>query len=75
MAKAAAAKKWSRSVVDKYQNYKVTGYANSTYPTSDEEMLGIYTLDAMMRLKALKGKHDPNNMFKMSAWNYKVNAS
>lgn len=74
-AKVAAARKWSRAYQDKYQNYKVTGYANSTCPTSDEEMLGIFTADAMTRLKALKGKHDPNNMFKMSAWNYKVNAA
>ena len=30
-------------------------------------------VDTMRRLRALKAKHDPNNLFKTGAWQYEAN--
>jgi len=35
--------------------------------------VGVFPQDTMKRLRALKQKHDPHNVFKMGAWQYEAN--
>lgn len=51
----------------------MTTYLNNAMPESDSEMLGVFPQDTMKRLRALKEKHDPGNLFKMGAWQYQAN--
>jgi hypothetical protein len=36
-------------------------------------MLGVFPEATMNRLRALKAKHDPDNLFKTGAWHYEAN--
>jgi FAD/FMN-containing dehydrogenase len=69
----AASKKWCDEFVAKLSRFRVTTYLNNAMPESEAEMLGVFPRDIMMRLRALKEKHDPNNLFKMGAWQYEAN--
>ena len=51
----------------------MTTYLNNAMPESDSEMLGVFPEATMKRLRALKAKHDPDNVFKMGAWQYEAN--
>jgi hypothetical protein len=42
-------------------------------PESDTEMLGVFPQDTMKRFAGLKAEHDPNNLFKIGAWQYEAN--
>lgn len=69
----AASKKWCDDFVEKLRPFHVTTYLNNAMPESDSEMLGVFPQDTMKRLRALKEKHDPGNLFKMGAWQYQAN--
>ena len=69
----AASKKWCDDFVDKLRPFHVTTYLNNAMPESDAEMLGVFPQDTLKRLRALKEKHDPGNLFKMGAWQYQAN--
>jgi hypothetical protein len=36
-------------------------------------LLGVCPKVSLTRLRALKEKHDPHNLFKMGAWQYEAN--
>lgn len=59
--------------MSKLSPYHVTTYLNNAMPESEAEMLRVFPRDTMRRLQALKEKHDPNNMFKMGAWQFEAN--
>jgi hypothetical protein len=42
-------------------------------PESEAEMLGVFPQGTLKRLRALKQRHDPNNLFKTGAWQYEAN--
>jgi FAD/FMN-containing dehydrogenase len=69
----AASKKWCDALVASLSRFHVTTYLNNAMPESDTEMLDVFPQDIMKRLRALKEKHDPNNLFKMGAWQYEAN--
>jgi len=69
----AASKKWCDSFVTKLGRFHVTTYLNNAMPESEAEMLGVFPQGTLKRLRALKEKHDPHNLFKMGAWQYKAN--
>jgi hypothetical protein len=73
-SKRAASKKWCDDFVEKLSPFHVTTYLNNAMPESEAEMLGVFPEDTMKRLRALKAKHDPNNVFKTGAWHYEANA-
>jgi hypothetical protein len=73
VSKRAASKKWCDTFVAKLSRFHVTTYLNNAMPESEAEMLGVFPLDTMKRLRALKEKIDPNNVFKMGAWQYEAN--
>ncbi len=73
VSKRAASKKWCDDFVQKLSPYHVTTYLNNAMPESDSEMLGVFPEDTMKRLRALKTKHDPKNVFKTGAWHYEAN--
>jgi len=53
--------------------FHVTTYLNNAMPESETEMLGVFPQDTMKRLRSLKQTHDPDNLFKMGAWQYEAN--
>jgi len=69
----AASKNWCDALVAKLSRFRVTTYLNNAMPESEAEMLGVFPQDTMKRLRALKENHDPNNLFKMGAWQYEAN--
>jgi hypothetical protein len=69
----AASKKWCDDFVEKLRPFHVTTYLNNAMPESDSEMLGVFPEATMNRLRALKAKHDPDNLFKTGAWHYEAN--
>ncbi len=73
VSQRAASKKWCDALVAKLSRFRVTTYLNNAMPESEAEMLGVFPQDTMKRLRALKEKHDPNNLFKMGAWQYEAN--
>jgi FAD binding domain len=73
VSKRAASKKWCDAFVAKLSRFHVTTYLNNAMPESEAEMLGVFPQDTMKRLRALKAKHDPGNLFKMGAWQYEAN--
>ncbi len=73
VSKRTASKKWCDDFVQKLSPFHVTTYLNNAMPESDSEMLGVFPEDTMKRLRALKAKHDPNNVFKTGAWQYEAN--
>jgi hypothetical protein len=74
VSKRAASKQWCDAFVQKLSPFHVTTYLNNAMPESNSEMLGVFPEDTMKRLRALKAKHDPNNVFKTGAWQYEANA-
>ena len=72
-SKRAASKKWCDAFVQKLSPFHVTTYLNNAMPESDSEMLGVFPEATMNRLRALKAKHDPDNVFKTGAWHYEAN--
>jgi FAD/FMN-containing dehydrogenase len=72
-AKRAASKTWCDAFVTKLNRFHVTTYLNNAMPESDADMLGVFPANAMKRLRALKSEYDPNNLFKMGAWQYEAN--
>ena len=73
VSKRAASRKWCNSLVAALSRFHVTTYLNNAMPESEEEMLRVFPQDTMKRLRALKERHDPNNIFKMGAWQYEAN--
>jgi FAD/FMN-containing dehydrogenase len=73
VAKRAASKQWCDGFVAALSRFHVTTYLNNAMPESETEMLGVFPQDTMKRLRALKQTHDPNNLFKMGAWQYEAN--
>jgi FAD/FMN-containing dehydrogenase len=69
----AASKKWCDAFVAKLARFHVTTYLNNAMPESEAEMLGVFPQGTLKRLRALKDKHDPHNLFKMGAWQYEAN--
>lgn len=69
----AASKKWCDAFVAKLSRFHVTTYLNNAMPESEAEMLGVFPQGTLKRLRALKQQHDPNNLFKMGAWQYEAN--
>lgn len=57
----------------KLSRFHVTSYLNNAMPESEAEMLEVFPQDTMKRLRALKEKVDPNNVFKTGAWQYDAN--
>ena len=51
----------------------MTTYLNNAMPKSETEMRGVFPEETLIRLQALKKKHDPDDMFKMGAWQYEAN--
>jgi hypothetical protein len=72
-SKRTASKKWCDDFVQKLSPFHVTTYLNNAMPESDSEMLGVFPESTMNRLRALKAKHDPDNVFKTGAWQYEAN--
>jgi hypothetical protein len=72
VSKRAASKKWCDDFVEKLSPFHVTTYLNNAMPESDLEMLGVFPEATMDRLRAIKAKHDPENMFKTGAWHYET---
>ena len=72
VSKRAASKQWCDAFVQKLSPFHVTTYLNNAMPESNSEMLGVFPEDTMKRLRALKTKHDPNNVFKTGAWHYEA---
>jgi hypothetical protein len=72
-SKRAASKKWCDTFVQKLSPFHVTTYLNNAMPESDSEMLGVFPETTMNRLRSLKAKHDPDNVFKTGAWQYEAN--
>jgi FAD/FMN-containing dehydrogenase len=73
VSKRAASKMWCDELVAKLSRFHVTTYLNNAMPGSEAEMLGVFPPDTMKRLRALKDKIDPDNVFKMGAWQYEAN--
>ncbi len=73
VSRRAASKKWCDAFVATLSRFQVTTYLNNAMPESETEMLGVFPQDAMKRLRALKAEHDPNNLFKIGAWQYEAN--
>jgi hypothetical protein len=73
-SKRAASKTWCDAFVQKLSPFHVTTYLNNAMPESDSEMLGVFPESTMDRLRALKAKHDPDNLFKSGAWHYETHA-
>ena len=69
----AASKKWCDGLVEKLSRFHVTTYLNNAMPESEAEMLEVFPQETMKRLRALKQKIDPDNVFKMGAWQYEAN--
>lgn len=69
----AASKKWCDAFVEKLAPFHVTTYLNNAMPESEAEMLGVFPQGTLKRLRALKAKHDPHNLFKTGAWHYEAN--
>ena len=69
----AASKKWCDDFVEKLSRFHVTTYLNNAMPESEAEMLGVFPQVTMNRLRALKQQIDPDNVFKMGAWQYEAN--
>jgi FAD/FMN-containing dehydrogenase len=69
----AAMKKWCGAFATALSRFQVTTYLNNAMPESDTEMLGVFPQDTMQRLRALKAEHDPDNLFKIGAWQYEAN--
>jgi FAD/FMN-containing dehydrogenase len=69
----AASKKWCDDFVEKLSRFHVTSYLNNAMPESEAEMLEVFPQVTMNRLRALKQKIDPDNVFKMGAWQYEAN--
>ena len=72
-SKRAASKKWCNAFVAALNRFHVTTYLNNAMPETEKEMLKVFPQDTMKRLRSLKEKHDPNNLFKMGAWQYEAN--
>ncbi|MDA9981649.1 FAD-binding oxidoreductase [Gammaproteobacteria bacterium] len=72
-SKRAASKTWCDAFVQKLGPFHVTTYLNNAMPESDSEMLCVFPEATMNRLRALKAKHDPDNVFKTGAWQYEAN--
>jgi len=72
-SKRAASKKWCDDFVAELGQFHVTTYLNNAMPESESEMRAVFPDETFKRLAALKQKHDPNNMFKMGAWQYAAN--
>jgi FAD/FMN-containing dehydrogenase len=72
-AKRAASKKWCDGFVEKLSRFHVTTYLNNAMPESEAAMLDVFPQDTLKRLRALKAKHDPGNLFKTGAWRYEAN--
>ena len=53
--------------------FRVTSYLNNAMPEGEAEMLGVFPQDTMKRLRALKERHDPDNLLKTGAWQYEAN--
>ena len=66
-------KKWCDALAATLSPYQVTSYLNNAMPESEAEMLGVFPQGTMKRLRALKAEHDPDNLFKMGAWQYEAN--
>lgn len=73
VSKRTASKKWCDAFVQKLSPFHVTTYLNNAMPESDSEMLSVFPETTMNRLRALKAKHDPDNVFKTGAWHYEAN--
>ena len=69
----AASKKWCDDFVEKLSRFHVTTYLNNAMPESEAEMLEVFPQETMKRLRALKQRIDPDNVFKMGAWQYEAN--
>ena len=72
-SRRVAMKKWCDAFATTLSPYQVTSYLNNAMPESEAEMLGVFPQDTMKRLRALKAEHDPDNLFKMGAWQYEAN--
>ncbi len=69
----AASKQWCDDFVAALGPFHVTTYLNNAMPESEAEMRGVFPEETLKRLQSLKQKHDPDNMFKMGAWQYEAN--
>ncbi len=69
----AASKQWCDDFVAELGSFHVTTYLNNAMPESETEMRRVFPEETLIRLQALKKKHDPDNMFKMGAWQYEAN--
>jgi predicted patatin/cPLA2 family phospholipase len=47
--------------------------ANFAKPENENEMRRVFPEETMKRLRVLKKKHDPEDMFKTGAWQYEAN--
>jgi hypothetical protein len=72
-SRRVAMKKWCDAFATTLSPFQVTSYLNNAMPESEAEMLEVFSQDTMKRLRALKAKHDPDNLFKMGAWQYEAN--
>jgi len=72
-AQRAACKAWCDGFVDALRPFQVTTYLNNAMPASEKDMLAVFPESTMKRLDALKKKHDPEDVFKMGAWQYQAN--
>ncbi len=70
VSKRAASKRWCDAFVAKLSRFHVTTYLNNAMPENEAEMLGVFPRETMQRLRALKEKHDPENLFKVGAWQF-----
>lgn len=69
----AASKMWCDEFVAKLGRFHVTTYLNNAMPESEAEMLGVFPQDTMNRLRAVKKKVDPYNLFRTGAWEFEAN--
>ena len=72
-SKRAASKMWCDELVAKLSRFHVTTYLNNAMPESEAEMLRVFPQDTIKRLRALKERLDPDNLFKVGAWQYEAN--
>lgn len=73
VSQRAASKQWCDEFVAKLGRFHVTRYLNNAMPESEAEMLEVFPQDTMKRLRALKERIDPDNLFKTGAWQYESN--
>jgi FAD/FMN-containing dehydrogenase len=73
VSQRAASKNWCDEFVAKLGRFHVTRYLNNAMPESEAEMLDVFPQDTMKRLRTLKERIDPDNVFKMGAWQYEAN--